>query len=60
VAAKGECKIEISQKIRNHIAHALFSGDRGPPGIKPSQENGPGTQSQCLENIGAAANATVK
>src|SRR5271155_2833991 len=60
MAAEGQRKIEIGDQIQNYIAHALFAGKRESPGVKPPKQNGAGTQSECLENVGTAANAPIK
>src|SRR5208282_2885811 len=60
VAAEGQRKVKIGQKIQHYITHPLFAGKREPPSIEPSEKNGPSTQSQGFENIGTAANASVK
>ena len=60
VAAEGQRKVEIGEKIQNHIAHALLAGKRESPSIEPSKQDGPRTQSECFENISPASNASVK
>src|ERR1700722_1691323 len=60
MAAKRQRKIEIGQKIQNHIPHAWFTGDRESPGVQTPKQDGASTQSKRFENVGSAANASVK
>lgn len=59
-AGKGHRQFKLGKQVSNDFLHARLTSHGKTVYIRPSDAHCRSAQSQCLENISTATNATVK